>query len=393
VTRTANGLAKRFEQLYGGAPQLYRAPGRVNLIGEHTDYNDGFVMPAAINLYCYVAASTRSDRELHLQSENFSGSVTVDLDAPPLTKRGDWSDYVVGTAMTLEKIGFRLRGANLLIAGEVPLGSGLSSSAAVEVATGYALLDLAGLTIDTRELAIACRRAENEFVGARVGIMDQFISANGEADHALMLDCRSLDFKSLPIRDHVRLVVCNTGVKHSIAGGEYNQRRAQCEEGVKRLSSALPGITALRDVSPEDLEKYKALLPDVIYRRCRHVVTEDDRVERAAEALKRGDLTTFGKLMAESHRSLRDDYEVSCEELDVMVDIACKQPGVIGARMTGGGFGGCTVNLVQSEKAEDFRNKVAVEYEKRTGIHPDIYILSAAEGAHRLLQSDEIGLG
>jgi galactokinase len=310
--------------------------------------------------------------------------VTVNLDSPPKSKQGDWSDYVVGIALTLEKLGSRLRGANLLISGEVPLGSGLSSSAAVEVSTGFALLDVAAAKIDTRQLAVACRRAENEFVGAHVGIMDQFISANGQRDHALMLDCRSLGFELLPIPNDVRLVVCNTGVKHSIAGGEYNQRRAQCEEGVKRLSSALPGITALRDVSPTDLEKHKGLLPDLIYRRCRHVITENDRVESAAEALKRGDLTTFGKLMAESHISLRDDYEVSCEELDTMVEIATHQPAVIGARMTGGGFGGCTVNLVQTRAAEQFRNNVAADYERRTGIHPEIYVLTAADGVRRL---------
>jgi galactokinase len=377
-------LERRFEQEFGKRPLLYRAPGRVNLIGEHTDYNEGFVMPAAIDLYCYVAIAARSDRRLVMRSVNFEGEQSIDLDHPPQAKTGSWGDYVIGTALALEKAGHRLRGADLLIHGEVPLGSGLSSSAAIEVATGYSLLDLAGIPVDPVQLAVACRRAENEFVGAHVGIMDQFISANGELAHCLMLDCRSLAFKLLPIPQDVRLVVCNTGVKHSIAGGEYNQRRAQCEQGVKLLQAVLPDIRALRDVTPVDLEQHKGLLPDLIYRRCRHVVTEDERVEKAAACLTSGNLEAFGALMAESHRSLRFDYEVSCSELDIMVDIAASNPGVIGARMTGGGFGGCTINLVRADAAEKFRLSVAADYERRTGIHPDIYILAAANGAHPL---------
>lgn len=377
-------LTARFQEIYGKAPRLYRAPGRVNLIGEHTDYNEGFVMPAAVGLYCRVAAAARDDRKLVLHSANLGQQFTVGLDASEISRRGDWSDYVVGTALALEQAGYRLRGADMLIEGEIPFGSGLSSSAAIEVATGFAVLDLAGQKPDLTKLAVACRRGENEFVGARVGIMDQFISAHGKADHALMLDCRSLEFEMLPLPSDIVLAVCNTGVKHSIAGGEYNQRRAQCEEGVQRLSGALPGIRALRDVKPEQLEQHKALLPELIYLRCRHVITEDDRVQRAALALKSGDLSEFGGLMAASHRSLRDDYEVSCRELDVMVAIAGQQRGVIGARMTGGGFGGCTVNLVQSVHAEEFSRNVATGYERATGIHPEIYLLTPADGVQRI---------
>lgn len=379
-------LTRRFQELFDKEQRLYRAPGRVNLIGEHTDYNDGFVMPAAIGLYCWVAIAPRSDRQLLLHSSNFSQSISVDLDDPALARRDQWTDYVVGTAVALEQDGYRLRGADILISGEIPFGSGLSSSAAIEVATGYALLDNAGLPVDLTRLALACRRGENEFVGARVGIMDQFISAHGREGHALMLDCRSLNFKLLPIPQEVSLAICNTGVKHSIAGGEYNQRRAQCEEGVRLLSAALPAIRALRDVSPAQLEQHKQLLPELIYRRCRHIVTENDRVQQAAAALSAGDLAKFGALMAASHRSLRDDYEVSCRELDIMVEIADAQPGLIGARMTGGGFGGCTVNLVRAEAGENFRVHMAAAYETQTGIRPEIYVLSAADGVHRITE-------
>jgi len=382
VQTTVGHLDKDFEQIFGGPSRMYRAPGRVNLIGEHTDYNQGFVMPAAIGLYCWVAIAPRSDRRLQVYSSEFEAMVSVELDGTALSRRGDWSDYVVGTALALKNSGYQLCGANILVRGEVPIGSGLSSSAAIEVSTGYALLDVSGARIDLKQLALACRQAENEFVGARVGIMDQFISAHGRAGHALLLDCRSLESKPLPIPARVLLGICNTGVKHQLAGGEYNVRRDQCEEGVRRLASVLPGIQALRDVTLAQLEQHRGLLPEVIYRRCRHVVTENDRVQQAADALLEENLPAIGILMAESHRSLRDDYEVSCAELDTMVEIASAQPGVIGARMTGGGFGGCTMNLVHADAAETFKLSVAIEYEKRTHIRPDIYVVGATEGVH-----------
>ena len=377
-------LERLFDQIFGGPSQLYRAPGRVNLIGEHTDYNQGFVMPAAIGIYCWVAIAARDDRKLQVHSTEFDATVCVDLDDPLLTRRGDWSDYVVGTALALQHSGYQLRGANILVRGQVPIGSGLSSSAAIEVSTGYALLDVSCAKINLTKLALACRQAENEFVGAHVGIMDQFISTHGRAGHALMLDCRSLESKTLPIPSGVLLGICNTGVKHQIAGGEYNVRRAQCEQGVNRLSSVLPDIQALRDITPGQLEQHKSLLPEVIYRRCRHVVSENERVHQAADALLNGDLPTVGRLMGESHRSLRDDYQVSCAELDMMVEIARAQPDVVGARMTGGGFGGCTINLVHADSAEKFKLVVATEYEKRTNIRPDIYVVSATEGVQAI---------
>ena len=360
----------------------------MNLIGEHTDYNDGFVMPAAIDFYTWVRVSPLESRKLQIRSENYGEEVEVDLDDPNIVARRRWSDYPIGIAVMLERSGHRLRGARLEIRGEVPIGSGLSSSAAIEVATACALVANSGLKIDGRELALLCRKAENEFVGARVGIMDQFVSLFGQAHKALMLDCRSLDFKLLPVPDNVRLLICNTMVKHALASGAYNERRAQCEAGVKHLQRHLPHVKALRDVTVEQLEQYGRDLPEVVYQRCRHVITENERVLSAADALERRDLNEFGRLMAESHRSLRDDYEVSSTELDLMVELAQTMEGVYGARMTGGGFGGCTVNLVAVEHTEEFRARVANGYEQAMKLKPEIYVCNASDGAEEVVRQD-----
>jgi galactokinase len=364
--------------------RIFRAPGRVNLIGEHTDYNDGFVMPVAIDLSTTVSALPLAQRQLQMLSQDFFRDVEFDLDDPHLAARGHWSDYPVGVAVMLERAGYRLRGARLYIRSQVPIGSGLSSSAALEVATACALAANSGFKIDPRELARLCQRAENEFVGARVGIMDQFASLFGAEEHALLLDCRSLEFRLLPLPDNVRLIICNTMVKHELAASAYNERREQCEAAVRYLAKFLPNVTALRDVSSAQLEHYKGGLSDVIYRRARHVVTENARVLSAADALQQGDLKIFGELMAQSHRSLRDDYEVSCRELDLMVELAQSAPGLYGARMTGGGFGGCTVNLVADQQAGKFCNQVAEGYEQVTNLKPEIYVCSAANGAEEV---------
>ena len=372
------------QTLNNDSPRKFRAPGRVNLIGEHTDYNDGFVMPAAINLSVFVNVWPRGDRKLQIKSENFADEIEFDLDQKDPVARHHWSDYAIGVAVTLERAGHRLRGARLEIRGEVPVGSGLSSSAAVEVATACALLANSNLTIERRELALLCQKAENEFVGAHVGIMDQFICLFGEVQKALLLDCRSLDYKLLPLADTVNLVICNTMVKHELASSAYNERRAQCEAGVRRLAQFVPNVRALRDVTLAQLEQYGHDLPEVIYRRCHHVITENARVLSAAEALEQHDLHRFGELMGESHRSLRDDYEVSCDELDLMVELANKVEGVFGARMTGGGFGGCTINLVQVEKVEQFKSYVASEYDRITKLKPDVYVCEASNGAEEI---------
>lgn len=376
-----SGLREKFREVFGGAATIFRAPGRVNLIGEHTDYNDGFVMPVAIGLATWAAIAPRQDRRLVIHSENFDEAVEFDLAEIRPSALGHWGDYVIGVAIALERAGFHLRGANLLIRGEVPIGSGLSSSAALEVAAGYALLQASGFDVDRVQLAKLCQQAENEFVGMRCGIMDQFIACHGQEGRALLLDCRSLDYRLLPLPENVRLVICNTMVRHALASGEYNQRRAACEAGVQHLKQSLPHLQALRDATLEDLQPHGNDLPAVVRRRCQHVISENARVLEAAAALEQNDVAGFGELMRQSHRSLRDDYEVSCAELDLMVSLAEKVAGVYGARLTGGGFGGCTINLVKAENVDEFRRAVAEGYAQATGRAPEIYVCSAAAGA------------
>jgi galactokinase len=305
----------------------------------------------------------------------------LDLDMIQLGRSGHWSDYVRGIAGVLESAGYRLRGAELAIISEVPLGAGLSSSAALEVSTALALVNSSGISVDLTTVAKMCQKAEHLYAETRCGIMDQFISCHGRAGHALMLDCRSLDFQLLPIPPQVRMMVCNTMVRHEHASSGYNTRRNECEVGFRALSEALPGICALRDVTLDDLENHSNHLGDVIYKRVRHVVTENDRVKRAAIALETGDIAEFGRLMADSHRSLRDDYEVSTLELDLMVELSNGQDGVYGARMTGGGFGGCTINLVEAAHAQDVQQRLEQGYEARTGLRPTILICETSDGA------------
>jgi galactokinase len=374
-------LKALFAERYGAIPTICRAPGRVNLIGEHTDYNDGLVMPAALDLYTYVAVSPRSDRRLRVYSENLGDMCDLDLDLIRPGSSGHWSDYVGGVAGVLESYGYRLRGADLAILSDVPLGAGLSSSAALEVSTALALLSNSQISVDLTTVAKMCQKAEHLYAEMRCGIMDQFISCYGRAGHALLLDCRSLDSQLFPIPRDVRLMLCNTMVRHEHASGGYNTRRHECEDGFRSLTAVLPGIRALRDVTLDHLENHSDHLNDVIYKRVRHVVTENDRVKRAATALETGDIAEFGRLMADSHRSLRDDYGVSAWELDLMVELANDQEGVYGARMTGGGFGGCTINLVEAAHAQEVQRRLELDYQARTGLRPTILICEASDGA------------
>lgn len=383
-------LSERFREKFHAEPEISSAPGRVNLIGEHTDYNEGFVLPSAIGFATQAAVSPRADHKLILRSTEFEQQFEFDIRDLPQKPLATWCDYVLGVAVMLRKAGYKLSGANLLVHGEVPIGAGLSSSAAIEVSTALALLSAMDAKLSLPEIAKLCRRAENDFVGAKVGIMDQFVSCLGKEGHALLLDCRSLEFQLVPVPEQVKLVICNTKVKHEHSAGEYNRRREECEEGVRILAASFPGIKALRDVSPEQLSSVRSGMPAVIYKRCEHVVEEDRRVLESVKCLRAGDLRGVGKLMHASHASLRDLYEVSCRELDVMVEVAEGLPGYYGGRMTGGGFGGCTVNLVNAEQAEVFRQKIEDRYRQQTGISPDVYICSPANGAHVELKSASV---
>jgi len=382
---TGDLLQVRFRELFGELSSkrahIFRAPGRVNLIGEHTDYNEGFVMPVAIGFCTWIAAAQREDRVLEAYSEHFDEKIVLSLDALSGPPRKHWSDFIRGVAATLQEAGHTLPGANLVIYGQVPLGAGLSSSASLEVSVALALTSLAGIAVPRLDLVKLCQAAEHKYVGTRCGIMDQFIAGFGAAGHALLLDCRSLEYQLLPIPQDLRLVVCNSKVRRELASGEYNLRRADCEAGIRLLQPFLPAVRALRDVEIADLEKYKHLLPGTVYRRCRHVVTENQRVLAAAKALRSQDAARFGHLMYRSHASLRDDYEVSCKELDLLVDLASSRRGVHGARMMGGGFGGCTVNLIRSDCTAAFQADMAQTYAEITGTTPEIYVCEPGQGA------------
>ncbi len=385
MTADSLNIKSKFAGIYGREPRLFRAPGRVNLIGEHTDYNEGYVLPMAIEYATTVAAAARDDRKIRVCSVNLNESDEIDLDAPEQKRRGSWLDFIEGVARILECKGVNLRGANLLISSNVPTGAGLSSSAALEIAVGLALAEISGATVDKKTLALVGQLAEHEFVGAKVGIMDQYVSALGKKGHALLIDCRSLESKQVPFSTaETAVVICDSKVKHDLAASEYNTRRAECEQGVEILKKFLPSITHLRDVAIESFERYQSNLPEIIKKRCRHVITENARTFSSVEALRKNDYEEFGRLMFLSHASLRDDYEVSCRELDLLVKIAGSKPEVLGARMTGGGFGGSTVNLIERENLDQVIAEIASEYESATHIKPDIYISDAADGASEL---------
>lgn len=370
---------------FGGEPRVFVAPGRVNLIGEHTDYADGFVMPAAIDFATFAAISPRDDEAVVVYSENYREEVRHKATALPTKAVKHWSDYPMGVLSVLRENGIAIPGFSLTLNGDVPVGAGLSSSAAIEVATMVAVLSLTDATIPLPQVALLCQKAENGYVGASTGIMDQFIACCGAENHALLLDCRSLDFQLAPIPADVRLVISNTMVKHSHAGGEYNTRRAEVEEGTAILRRHRPAIVKLRDATVDDLKTWGSEMPLGVLKRTRHVITENARTVAAAEALESGDLKRLGQLMYEAHASYRDDFQGSCPEADILVELASKQAGCIGARLTGGGFGGCTVNLVEASSARQFTRTLREEYKRATGIEADIYLCHASAGAHEVL--------
>jgi galactokinase len=362
----------------------------VNLIGEHTDYNDGFVLPMAIQLGTTVAAAPRNDSLVRAYSVNLDQSLEFDLQTKDAERSGTWLDYVQGVAAALIGRGSSLRGADLAISSDVPIGGGLSSSAALEMASGAAFLGIAGAQTDGVSLAKAGQLAEHRYVGINSGIMDQFIAVFGKQGHALLIDCRLLEGRLVPLRISGSVVaICDTRIKHTLASSEYNARRAQCEQGVALLRQELPAIRALRDVTLEDLHRWRRLLPEPVFRRCRHVIGENQRTLAAARSLEAGELDEMGRLMYASHESLRNDYEVSCRELDILVEAAASVAGVWGARMTGGGFGGCTVNLVRGESFAEFSEVVAERYSRATGLQPAIFAAQPSDGVRELHQAGQ----
>jgi galactokinase len=365
-----------FRATFGHGPRLVvTAPGRVNLIGEHTDYNLGFVLPVAIDRYITMAAAPRDDGRVALHASNFAAQAEFSLDAIDQDEEQTWSNYQRGVAWQLQEAGYALQGMEALIWGDVPIGSGLSSSAAVEVATAYAFQLLNDLDIDRVELALLCQRAEKEFVGVECGIMDQLIAALGKRNHALLIDCQDLSTEQVPLLSNVSIVVADTMRRRDLVSSEYNLRRNECQQGTELL-----GVKSLREVSIAEFAAREHDLSSTIRQRVRHVIYENQRVLEGVAALRRGDLVEFGRLVKKSHRSLRDDYQVSTPELDLLVETAAQVEGVYGSRLTGAGFGGCTVNLVKEERVEAFRARVSERYEATTGTAPQVHVCRAVDG-------------
>jgi galactokinase len=378
-----------FRSRFGDAEGVcvFRAPGRVNLIGEHTDYNDGFVLPVAIDRDIVVVCRRRSDERINVYSTNIQedASFTLDDIARERVQVPKWACYILGVASVLAEGGAKLCGVDAVLESDVPVGAGLSSSAALEISSGFALLRVSGVPIDRLELALAGQRAEHEFVGTQCGIMDQYVATMGVHDAALLIDCRTLKSVSIPIdTTETSIVICNSGVKHDLATSAYNERRKECESAVETLKTVLPDIRALRDVSIEQLHEHQKLLAPVVLRRARHVVTENDRTLQAADALRNGNMADMGRLMYASHTSLSEDYEVSVAELDILVDETLKIPSVYGARMTGGGFGGCTVNLVKREGVHEFEERMTRAYKNATGRSLQIYVCEVVNGVEEV---------
>ena len=374
-------LKKSFEEIFDTEPILVKSPGRINIIGEHTDYNGGLVMPAAINKAVYVAISKREDNEIHLFSESYQEKFTGTISDVKISDT-DWANYILGVVDGFLKLGFSISGFNLYIYGDVPLGAGLSSSAAIECATAYALAQLNQLSVSNMDLALIAQKAEHEFAGVKCGIMDQFASVFGKQDYAMMLDCRSLEHQYIPLKlDGYKLVLLNTNVKHSLSDSAYNDRRAQCEQGVDWIKAHHPSVQYLRDVNEEMLLEYVKPKSIETYIKCNYVVAEIERVKKAATALKDGNLQELGKLMLATHEGLSKAYEVSCKELDFLVDQVKGLEEVLGARMMGGGFGGCTINIVKDEAIDELIEKISKLYQEQFGLSLSTYVVETGNGS------------
>ncbi|GHB46205.1 galactokinase [Mongoliitalea lutea] len=376
-------ITQLFQQQFGSPQVIAHAPGRVNLIGDHTDYNQGFVLPAAIDLGITMAVSKNGLRTCQLIAVDLNDSIQISLDESLKPVEKSWANYIIGVMAGLQAKGVVLEGFNAVFGGNIPVGSGLSSSAALECSTTYALAKLFSCKLNQDEVIRIAREAEHNFAGVKCGVMDQFASVMGSEGHAIQLDCRSLDYQYLPLSlGNAGLVLINTKVSHSLGDSQYNQRRKECEQGVAILQQAYPEVTSLRDVNLEMLETVK--LPSVIYQRCRYVVEENLRVEKAAELLQAGQLKALGELMYQSHEGLSKLYQVSCDELDHLVTQASRLEAIWGSRMMGGGFGGCTINLIAQEYMEDTLSKLREFYMATFGIEPEIYPVKTANGARVL---------
>jgi galactokinase len=380
-------LTQQFRQRFGEDPAIIvRAPGRINLIGEHTDYNEGFVLPAAIDKAVYFALSPRTDLALHWYASDIDQTYSSSLEHLDHSDLG-WPNYLLGVISELLQDGHQLQGTNVVFGGNIPAGSGLSSSAAIENGMSFALNTLFNLNIARLELVKLAQRAENNFVGMQCGIMDMFASMMGREGQALQIDCRSLDFHYYPFdAPDYRLVLCNSGVKHALVDSEYNTRRKEAEQGVSLLKEVYPTIHSLRDVTPPMLFDEQERLPELIYRRCKHVVEENQRVLQACTALENHDFVAFGDLLYQSHQGLQYEYEVSCTEMDYLVDFTRNEEAVLGARMMGGGFGGCTLNLVHHAGVDDFLQKISASYYATFGIALATHIVALTNGVETLVQ-------
>ena len=389
-------LKKEFVKLYGGDEsdiRVFASPGRVNLIGEHTDYNGGYVFPAALKMNTTVLARKRDDDTVRLKATDLDIIVEADIKKLDSYKGIKWGDYQIGVMYMLSEAGYDIVGADLLYHDTVPHGSGLSSSAANEVSTALCFATFSNeknnidKKIDMIEMAKISQKAEREYAGVNCGIMDQFASSMGKENHAIFLDCKNLDFTLVPIElGDKKIVISNTNKKHALGSSKYNERRAECEKGLEMLKTAMPEKNCLGEISKEEFDAHKHLITDdVVLKRVSHVIEEDDRVLKAIDALKDGDIEKFGNLMNSSHDSLRDNYEVTCFELDTMVDEARKIKGVLGSRMTGAGFGGCTGSIVDDKSVDEYIEKVGKNYEEKTGIKPDFYVTETGDGGKEIL--------
>ena len=376
---TRGSVLAAFQSKFGKPARLFRAPARINVIGEHCDYNDGFVMPSNTALYTWLAIAPREDRIVRMLASDFNQTIEFNLDTLVKNPDGGWQEYAKGVFQALQDQGFELTGADILTTGEIPLGGGLSSSASLETVIAFAMLSCAGYDIDRSQMALMCKAAENDFVGVACGIMDQYVISLCGKNQAMILDCRSLTFEPAPLPRDAQLLIVNSGVMHSLKEGSLNNRRHECEQAVEVFVGEGLEIEALRDVGIEQLASHRAGLGDILYRRCRHVVTEIQRVHDAFKAMGNDDPATLGHLMDQSHDSLKYDYEVSCDELDTLVDIARGCEGVFGSRMVGAGFGGCTVSLVRRDKMDSVIADICKRYGRILGCDPWYHVMEASD--------------